>query len=350
VYAAGSDFMQTEAERLPAQLKAQLAPVYLVHGDEPLLIEEACDRVRAAAREQGYDERVVLNVDRDFDWSRFVEATQSMSLFSSRKLVELRIPTGRPGDAGGKALTQYAQAPVPDTVVLVIAGRLESAVRNSKWLKQVEAAGMLVACRPVDERRLPQWIEGRMRQRGLRAGPGVVAALIHYLQGNLLAVVQEIEKLALLCPDGAVDVAAVEASVADSARFDVFALIDTCLAGDAPKAVRVLGSLRAEGVEPVLVVWALVREVRSITPMAAELAAGRPQAQVLRSHRVWSSRAPVVGKALQRLRYPQWLGLVRRAAELDRIVKGRRTGAPWLEIERFCLGLCGLPSLSAVAS
>jgi DNA polymerase-3 subunit delta len=293
---------------------------------------------------------VVLSVDREFDWSRFVEATQSMSLFSSRKLVELRMPTGRPGDAGGKALTQYAQTPAEDTVVLVVAGRLDAAARNSKWFKQVEAAGMVVACRPVDERRLPQWIEARMRQRGLRAEPGVVAALIHYLQGNLLAVVQEIEKLALLRPDGVVDVAAVEASVADSARFDVFALVDTCLLGDAPKAVRMLGALRAEGVEPVLVVWALVREVRSIASMAADLAAGRPRAQVLKAHRVWSSRAPAVGAALQRLRYPQWLALVGRAGELDRVVKGRRAGDPWLEIERFCLSLCAVPTLGAAAS
>jgi DNA polymerase-3 subunit delta len=342
--------MQTEAERLPAQLKGQLAPIYVVHGDEPLLVEESCDAIRAATRAQGYDDRVVLSVDRDFDWSRFAEGTQAMSLFSSRKLVELRMPTGRPGDAGGKALTQYAQAPTEDTVVLVIAGRLDAAARNSKWFKQVEAAGMVVACRPVDERRLPQWIEGRMRQRGLRAGPGVVAALIHYLQGNLLAVVQEIEKLALLCPDGAVDTAAVEASVADSARFDVFALIDSCLLADAPKAVRMLIALRAEGVEPVLVVWALVREVRAMTPMAADLAAGKPRAQVLKAHRVWSSRAPAVGAALQRVDLPQWLALIGRAAELDRVVKGRRAGDPWLEIERFCLGLCGVSALAAEAS
>jgi DNA polymerase-3 subunit delta len=334
--------MQLDTQRLGAQLHSGLAPVYLLSGDEPLLVEESLDAIRQAARQQGYEERISLMAEPGFDWSRLSESSQTLSLFASRRLIEIRIPSGRPGDAGGKVLLEFASQPSEDTVLVVVCGRLEKGQRNSKWYKALDQAGVSVIAWPVDAQKLPGWIQARLRQRGLQAEPEAVMLLAHYMEGNLLAAAQEIDKLALLYPDARVTAERVEAGIADNARFDVYGLVDTCLQGQAAMAMRMLRGLKAEGVPPVLVIWSLAREVRGLLKMARDTAAGRPVGQVVKAHRVWARRAPLVSRALARLPYARLLELLRGLARLDRVLKGRAAGEIWSELEMFSVRLCGL--------
>lgn len=335
--------MRVRSDRLPHQLAGTLAPVYMLHGDEPLLIEEAADQIRRAAAAQGYSDRVVLTGERGFDWGSLTESTRTLSLFAERRLVELRLPTGRPGDRGAKALSMFATAPPEHTLLLVIAGKLDANVRKAKWFAALDRAGVAVSAAPLGVRELPGWIAQRLRSRDLDADADTVALLAHYFEGNLMAAAQEIDKLALMCSDGRVARADIEAGLMDHARFDAFGFVDTCLQGKAPAAVRALAALRAEGVAPVFVVWALGREVRLLAQLAAATAAGQPRAQALKAMGVWASRAPGVSAALARFGAQTWGGFVRAVARLDRIAKGRAKGDIWFELERLGLRLCGTP-------
>lgn len=342
--------MRVDPERLAGHLKGALAPIYLVSGDEPLLVEESCDAIRGAARAAGYDERVTLTVEPQFDWGQLANTTQTLSLFASRRLVEVRLPTGRPGDAGAKALVQYAEAVPDDTLLLVITGKLDKSARDSKWAKALDSRGATVTCWPLDAGRWPGWITRRMQARGLTPESGVVDILAYSLQGNLLAVAQEIDKLTLICPDGRVSVDAVRAGIAESARFDVFSLVDGCLAGDAPQVARMLTALQAEGIAPVLVLWALAREVRAMARLAADLAGGKPQAQAFKAHRIWAARAGAVSAAQRRFSHSRWLALLQRVARADRVLKGQASGEIWQELEQLGLAMCGVaPSVSDAA-
>ncbi|MBZ0070301.1 MAG: DNA polymerase III subunit delta [Gammaproteobacteria bacterium] len=335
--------MQLKPEQLAQHLQQHLAPIYLIHGDELLLVQEAVDVIRAAARARDYADREVLTVERDFDWNRLTEASNNLSLFAERRILEVRLPTGKPGDAGGKALRAYAARPAEDTLLLIISGKLDAQQRKSKWVTDLEAAGVGVPVWPVDARALPAWIRARMRAAGLQPTPAAVDLLAERIEGNLLACAQEIDKLALLVGEGPVDAAAVTAAVADSARFDVFGLVDSALAGEPGRSLRMLVGLRGEGVEPVLVVWALARELRSLAAMAWETAHGESPGQVMARHRVWKARQGPIGKALTRHRLDTWLDLLRRCAHLDQMVKGQAPGNVWDELVQLCLLLAGRP-------
>ncbi len=339
---------QIRPERLAAQLKQSLAPVYFIHGDETLLVNECADAVRAAARAGGYSEREVFNVAAGFDWSALAAASDSLSLFAERRILELRLPGGKPGKEGGEFLRAYAQRPAEDTLLLIIAGKLEAAARRSKWVQALEQVGVAVPVWPVDAAQLPGWIEQRLAARGLRAAGEALELIAGRVEGNLLAAAQEVEKLYLLHGPGELDVDSAADLVADSARYDVFALVDAALAGDAVHAQRILSGLRGEGVEPVLVLWALSREIRSLTLMARQLK-GAGLAQVLQANRVWEKRKPQVGAALRRIRGRRWWRLLQQCAQLDRIIKGRAAGSAWDELLQLTLSLAGQPVLEASA-
>jgi len=335
--------MQVKAENLAQQLKKGLAPIYLIYGDELLLVQETADAIRAAARAQDFSEREVFTVDREFDWNQLIESSNNLSLFAERRILEVRMPTGKPGDAGGKALREYASRPAEDTLLLIVSGKLDAQQRKSKWVTDLEAAGVGIPIWPVSPQQLPQWIQARMQSRGLRPTSEAAQLLAERVEGNLLACAQEIDKLKLLLGDGSVDVAAVTAAVADSARFDVFGLVDSALAGEAERSVRMLSGLRGEGVEPVVVVWALARELRSLAAMAWEISRGATASAVMGRHRVWSTRQAVVGKALGRLGADAGFNLLSDCARLERVVKGRAPGKPWDELVQLCLRLAGRP-------
>lgn len=344
--------MRIDPERWSTHLAqataASLRPVYLIYGDEPLLVDECGNALRARARELGYIERSVYTVESGFDWNDLYAATRSLSLFAERRLLELRLPSGKPGDAGAKMLIQLAQQPATDTILLVIAGKLDKAARESAWASALDAAGASIALWPLNAAQLPAWIGARLQAQQLRPEAGVVELLAQYTEGNLLAAAQEVDKLALLAQGGVIRLSDAQDSLSDNARYNVYGLVDACLQGAAASAARMLASLRAEGVEPILVLWALARELRTMAQISSQLAQGQPEANVLQANRVWSNRRALVTQALRRLRPAQWLVLVVRAARVDRILKGRAPGEVWQELEILVLAVCGIRPMTGV--
>ena len=334
--------MQISPDQLPRHLQRGLAPIYFVYGEEILLVEESCRAIREAAHAAGYAERQVMTVESGFDWNGLFASLQSLSLFSERRLLELRLPTGKPGETGATILTEIVAQPPADVVFMVTCGKLEKAARESKWAKALEGAGVAVPVYPLEAAQWPAWIRRRMEAQGLQPGPGVVDLLTHLMEGNLLACAQEIDKLAMLLGGGEVGLDDIEGNLSDNARFNVFALADAGLRGEAAAVDRILASLRGEGVEPVLILWALSREIRELAQMARLVAAGQPAARAMDARRVWTKRKPLVSAALKRLSLESCQRLLQRAARADRILKGRAAGDIWQELQCLALGMCGL--------
>ncbi|MDE2345654.1 MAG: DNA polymerase III subunit delta, partial [Gammaproteobacteria bacterium] len=251
--------MKLSAEKLDSHLQSKLAPVYLITGDEPLQREEAADAVRAAAHRCGYTEREVMFAERGFDWNRLASLGASLSLFAAKRVLEIRLPTGKPGDAGAAAFNEYANNPATDAVLLVISAKLERG--GGRWAEALEQVGVHVSIWPVEMKSLPAWIGRRMQKLGMRPTPEAVSLIAERVEGNLLAAAQEVEKLLLLNGQGQVDSAAVREAVADSARYDPYTLVDAALAGDLRRAARILMGLEEEGTEPTFIQWALAREI-----------------------------------------------------------------------------------------
>jgi DNA polymerase III subunit delta len=345
--------MQLTPDKLATHLVKQLAPVYFISGDEPLRVMEAADAVRVAVRAQGYDEREVLTVQTGFDWGSLLAGAGNLSLFSQRRLIELRMPTGKPGDAGAKALRACSEQLPEDTILLVTAGKLEAAARKSKWVQALDRAGVVVFVWPLNAREFRAWVEQRMRQRGLDATPEAVALLADRAEGNLLACMQEIDKLSLLQNGGVVDAAAIMSQVGDNARYDVYGLVDSALSGDGARSARVLQGLCAEGLAPQVVVWALARELRQLAAMKALVAGGKSIQQALNQYRIWpDARKTMVGAALARLSVAKCHGLLQQCALIDRVSKGQAAGKVWDELLQLTLQLAGtsvLPSAAEMA-
>jgi DNA polymerase-3 subunit delta len=334
--------MPINTDQLGQHLKRGLAPVYFVYGEEVLLVEESCGAIRDAAHSAGYLDRQVFTVESGFDWNGLFATTQSLSLFAERRLIELRLPTGKPGEAGAKILTEIATQSPADTVLLVSCGKLDKATRAAKWVKALEAAAVTVVAYPLEAAQWPAWIRRRMEAKGLKPGPGVVDLLAQLMEGNLLACAQEIDKFSLRFGSGEVGLDDIEDNLGDNARYNVFALVDTSLRGDAAGVGRILNSLRGEGVEPILVLWALTREARELAQMANLVADGQPVMRVLETRRVWAKRKPLVGSALKRLSPTLTQDLLLRAARTDRILKGRARGDVWQELQCLALFMSGL--------
>lgn len=333
--------MIQSSDALFRQLDRGIAPVYTICGDEPFLIEEAAAAVRAAASAAGYADREVMHAERGFDWDQLGAAAASMSLFGSLRVIELRLPTAKPGDAGSKALVEYCADPAPDTVLLIIMGKMETASRNSKWAKALDAAGPFLQCRSVPPDRLGAWIIERMRARGLHPHPDAVQLLVQRVEGNLLAASQEIEKLVMLHGEGTIDLEQVREAVADSARYDLFQWVDTAVGGDAGRALRMLDGMRAEGAEPTLVLWAIVRELRTLSSITTAVAQGESIDRALYAARVWESRKGLMRDAAMRLKPSRVSRLMRRAAWADCVVKGMAPGSPWSELSYLAAALAG---------
>ena len=337
--------MRIAASHFKAQIGRPLAPLYLVFGQEPLLIEECCDEIRRAAREQGYTERVRLGVERGFDWNTLNMSAQALSLFATRRLIELRLPTGKPGDAGAKALSELAGNPIDTNVLLVIAGRIERRAQTSRWFKAIERAGVIVEHPAASSEKLLAWMQQRLRAEGLQVDSNVAHHLSYMFEGNLLAAAQEIRKLALVVGDRRISVGDIDKVVVEQARFNVYGLVDACLDGDVTRSLRILFSLRREGVEPVLISWALAREARALAGMSARMAAGQPKTQVLKAFNVWTSRARRIESALRRESSSLWLASISRLAAADRMLKGRESvnigGGIWGELEAIVLMMSG---------
>ena len=309
-----------------------LRPVYLIAGAEHLLVIEAADALRARARELGYAEREVLDVEASFDWNRLNDASKSMSLFASRKLIDLRLPTGRPGKDGGAAIAEYCASPPPDTILLVSANDW-SKKHEGAWSGAIERAGMSVPVWPLKREELPEWIRARAAARGLRIDAQAITLLAERVEGNLLAAAQEIDKLALLHAGTTLDTATLEASVADDARYDVFRLADAALGGDAGRALHIVAGLRAEGEELIPMLGWMLTQLRQLLRLASS-ASGVEAA--LRSERIWpAAREGLFRRALKAGDRAHWERCLQQAGRIDRIAKGRGDGDAWREMERL---------------
>jgi DNA polymerase-3 subunit delta len=304
--------MKLSLDALGAHLAERLLPVYLVSGDEPLLMGEALDAIRARARASGFSEREVFFIERaSAVWETILSASQALSLLASRRMIEIRMPGGKPGTSGAQALLQALRSAGDDLLILIVTDRLDRDAQAAEWVRVATERGAWLPIWPVERARLPQWLRARLAAAGLTATPEALQLLAERSEGNLLAARQEIDKLALLVPAGTrLTLAEVVASSADSARFDVFQLGDAVRSREAPRALRILGSLRAEGAEPTLVLWALLREQRA-----------QPTDRPARTAR-----------------------LIARSAAIDRMIKGIAEGDPWDELTWLAAELCGVPS------
>jgi DNA polymerase-3 subunit delta len=321
--------MQIRAEQLEAHLARSLAPLYTIHGDEPLLALEAADAVRAAARRKGCEEREVLIAERAFDWSRLSHAGASQSLFGGAKLIELRVPSGRPGTDGAAAIAAYCSRLDPGNVTLVSLPRLDKAAQASAWFRALADAGTVVEVWPLERARLPEWIGARLARNGQRAAREALEFLADRVEGNLLAAHQEVAKLALLLPAGELAFADVEAAVANVARYDAFDAGAALLGADLPRYARVLDGLRGEGVAPNHVLWAVAEDLRAALRIRAGLAEGRALEALLRENRVWGARQAAMRAAARRYAPAGLERALARAAQVDRAIKGVATGEPW---------------------
>ncbi|HJQ73557.1 MAG TPA: DNA polymerase III subunit delta [Gaiellaceae bacterium] len=317
--------MRINTDQVGRTLEKGLAPAWLVVGDETLLTGEAADLVRARARKEGFTGRELFVTDRSFDWSAVTAASQELSLFSERRILEIRMPTARPGKEGGAALAALASDPGPDNLVLVVTAKPEREAWTSAWFKAFEKHGVVVQSWPVEIAKLPQWIAQRAAKLGLDLEKSAAELLAERVEGNLLAAQQEIEKLALLVPGGRVTMDAVEQAVANSARYDVYKLGEAALAGDAPRTLRILEGLRAEGAEPPLVLWALCRDLRALAD-ARNGVSRKAYGAAAERHAELVSRA---AKRTAREPMGPWFAA---AARIDRQFKGQdgpHGGDPW---------------------
>ncbi|WP_322107208.1 DNA polymerase III subunit delta [Paraburkholderia sp. J41] len=319
--------MQLRPDALEAHLAKGLAGLYVVYGDEHLLAQEACDRIRAAARAAGFTDRSVFTVERGFDWSSLLGASQSMSLFGDRQLVELRIPTGKPGKEGADSLKTLAAASNPDVLMLVALPRLDAATQKSAWFTALAERGVALKIDPVERAALPNWIGQRLALQGQRVAPGedgrrALQFVAERVEGNLLAAHQEIQKLGLLYPQGVLSFEQIHDAVLNVARYDVFKLNEAMLTGDVGRLSRMLDGLEGEGEASVLVLWAVVEEIRTLLRIKRGVTAGKPLAMLLRENRVWGPRERLIGPALSRLSEATLERGLALAARLDRQVKG----------------------------
>jgi len=330
--------MNIKFEELNNHLKGGLKSVYLVGGDEPLLRDEACDLVRKAALAAGCEERKVFHVEPGFDWTTLLMEANNYSLFSQQKIIELRINSGKIGDQGNKALLSYLQNIPDDTLLLLIVDKLDQKIKKTKWFSLLDKTGVVVQIWPINQKSLPAWIVQRMRARGIKPNQDVVSLIAYRTEGNLLAAAQEVEKLYLIYGNAEINADDVAASVFENTRFDVFQLVDMALLGDTKQVNRIISELRAEGVETVIILWALAREIRSLVTMAWHMQYNKMSSnQALAQARVWPKRKAAVSACLQRHKYSEFLVILKMISHIDKIVKGMEAGNIWDELLQLCL-------------
>lgn len=319
--------MQLRHDGLEAHLAKTLAPLYVITSDEHLLALEAADKIRKAARAQGFSEREVLVVERSFKWSELLAANQSQSLFGDRKLIELRIPTGKPGRDGGQALQDYAGALNPDNLTLITLPKLDWQTQKSAWVAALQQAGVYIDIPLVERVQLPTWIGTRLAAQGQSADRQSIDFIADRVEGNLLAAHQEIQKLALLYPEGKLTFEQVQDAVLNVARYDVFKLNEAMLAGDTARLVRMIEGLKGEGEALPLVLWAMAEEIRTLLKLKALSAQGKSVGMLMKEYRIWGPREKLMEPALRRMKLTMLEDALQQAAQVDKMVKGLRSRA-----------------------
>ncbi len=324
--------MRLRPNQLDSALNKQLLPVYLVTGDEPLLVQEALDSIRHACKSHGYDERKVLEVDRKFEWNGLLEEANTLSLFSEKILTELRLGISKPGVPGGKVLQAYCSQLPEDRILLISAQKMDAATLKTKWCSELDRVGAIIQIWPIALNEMPQWLAQRARKMGLTIDQEAILLLSDRLEGNLLAAQQELEKLKLLFPDSneLIDTQKILGSVSDASKYDIFNLTDACLAGDARLSAKILNNLKLEGLEVTLALWAISKEIRLLAALVSANAKGLPLQQVFKEQRVIQKRQPLLAQAANRLNLPLLQHLLDQCKTVDDLIKGAQKGLdPW---------------------
>ena len=316
--------MQLRVEALEGHLAKTLAPLYVISSDEHLLALEAGDKIRRAARANGYSEREVLTVERNFKWGELLAANQALSLFGDKKLIELRIPTGKPGKDGGAALQSYAKDLSPDNLTLITLPKLDWQTAKAAWVGALEQGAVFIEIALVERAALPGWIGTRLAAQGQSVERAGLEFIVERVEGNLLAAHQEILKLGLLHAPGKLTFEQVHDAVLNVARYDVFKLSEAMLAGDPARLVRMLEGLKGEGEALPLVLWAVAEELRTLLKLKSAMAQGRPLGELLREHRIWGPRERLMEPALRRVSLAALEQALQDAAQVDKMIKGLR--------------------------
>ena len=330
--------MNVRPDQLQSVITRSVYPVYMVSGDEPLQQMESLDMIRAYLRDQEFSEREVLDVDAQFDWQRLMDEAASLSLFATRRIVELRLPTGKPGRQGSQALKEYLERPPEDTVLIVNAGKIDGNAKKSAWFKAIDQNGVVVQCWPVPVDRLSGWLNQRFKMRDMDADAEVLSYISQHVEGNLLAADQEIEKLYLLLGPGKITYADVAEAVTSQSRYSVFELVDMLLTGNTSRVIKILAGLKAEGVVPVVVNWALAKDIRLLSQVAADMSSA---GFILKRSGVWESRVAMFKSCLSRHRQRSFDMMLKRCAYIDAVSKGMIDANVWDEIETLCVRLAG---------
>ncbi|MCV2883976.1 DNA polymerase III subunit delta [Aestuariibacter sp. AA17] len=333
--------MQIYPNRLHSQLSQGLSPFYLIFGEEPQQKMQTLQAIRDQAKNEGFDERQSLAVDNQFDWHTLLEATQSLSLFASKQLIELHLPSGKPGTQGSKLLTDIASQALSDTILVIHGDKVGRDVTNSKWFKALDSRGVYVPCYPLEGKALHQWLSQTIHDAGLKATQESIRMLGELCEGNLLAAKQEIDKLALLFPGQTIEVEALNSVTVDQSRFNVFQLIDVLLSADAKKAVKMLYRLESEGLEPTIVLWALTREWQTLR----QIKDAQQQGQHVNwnQFKIWKNRQAMYQHALARMQDTQLSHIQQKLAILDSKFKQESVSRPFIELAHICLLFMGIP-------
>ncbi|MEI7796700.1 MAG: DNA polymerase III subunit delta [Methylococcaceae bacterium] len=329
--------MRLKPEQLASSLQKSLGAVYLLSGDEPLQLVELSDSIRQAAKKAGFSQREIFSTDTGFDWSEMTTAARSMSIFDDKKVLDVRVPSANFGTEGSKTLISYCEKLPADTVLLITCGKLNAAAMKTKWFEAVDKIGVTIQVKPLEGDELLQWLQHRLQQRGLNTDRGGLELLATRIEGNLLAAAQEIEKLYVLYGAASLTQAQIFDAVADSSRYDVFKLIDAVLAANVNRIFKVLAGLQAEGVAAPVVLWALMREARSLSKVRIALSAGQSRDVVYRNNQIWDKRVALVDKAIKRLTNNQLCEILKLSAKADRQAKGQEFGNVWETILAVCL-------------
>ena len=320
------------SEDLPRHLAAGLKPLYIVMGDALLLAIEAADSIRAAARKDGYSERETFVVEQYFKWAELRNSAQSLSLFAERKVVDIRIPSGKPGVEGAQALQDYVANLSPDILTLISLPKLDKTTQNSKWFVALHQQSVVIQADDISRNALPGWLAGRLKRQGQSAEPATLEFLADRSEGNLLAAFQEVQKLALLYPAGPLSFEQVKDAIMDVARYDISKLSEAMLSGNAARFARILDGLRAEGTATVLVLWAMSEDIRKLGRVLQAMQRGSNISNAMRDARIWGASLSQIENAARRIKFAHVERALQQAARLDKTIKGLRAGDVWDEL------------------
>ncbi|ESS73204.1 DNA polymerase III subunit delta [Methyloglobulus morosus KoM1] len=330
--------MQIKPQQLAGALQKNIAPVYYLSGDEPQQLGELADAIRQSAKQQEYTSREIFFADKAFDWKQLSVSADNYSIFADKKILDLRLPSGTLGTDGVKALTTYCQHLPEDTLLLVTAGKITKDAQKSSWFQAIDKVGCIVQVWPLTGQELLRWIQDRLQQRGITAEPGAVKILADRMEGNLLAAAQEIEKLYVLFGAGKLNTQQILDVVADNSRYDVFKLVESALTAQPDKVLKILFSLKAEGIASAIVLWALMRETRILISYKAAQSQGEKEL-ILKKNGVWGERKQLIDSSSKRLTHPELNNVLVLGAKADRQIKGQQRGDAWETLLEACLGL-----------